>query len=110
LLCALLGRTFGWLESLQHADIAPPYDPAIWLIFAVYIAFVIVELAAAWIALAWDEEDKQLLWLQPLQRLVYRQIMYVAVWRAVSRALAGAGQAWGKLRRTGTVVMSPEAR
>ena len=94
---------------MQHADIAPPYDPAIWLIFVIYIAFVIVELGAAWIAVAWDNEDKKLLRLQPLQRLVYRQIMYIAVWRAVSRALAGAGQAWGKLRRTGTVAMSPEA-
>jgi cellulose synthase/poly-beta-1,6-N-acetylglucosamine synthase-like glycosyltransferase/spore germination protein YaaH len=109
LLCALVGRTLGWLESLQHADVAAPYDPAIWLIIAIYAAFVVVELAAAWVALAWDEEDKQLLWLQPLQRLVYRQIMYIAVWQAVSRALGGAGQAWGKLRRTGTVSITPES-
>ena len=38
------------------------------------------------------------------QRLVYRQIMYVVVWRALERALTGLGQAWGKLRRTGDVV------
>jgi cellulose synthase/poly-beta-1,6-N-acetylglucosamine synthase-like glycosyltransferase len=109
LVCALVGRTFGWIESLQHADIAPPYDPAIWLIIAIYVAFVVVEFAAAWVAIAWDGEDARLLWLQPLQRLIYRQIMYVAVWRAVGRALAGAGQAWGKLRRTGTVAMASEA-
>jgi len=108
LLCALVGRTLGWLESLQHADVAAPYDPAIWLIIAIYAAFVVLELAAAWVATAWDEEDKRLLWLQPLQRLVYRQIMYIAVWQAVSRALGGAGQAWGKLRRTGTVSVAPE--
>jgi cellulose synthase/poly-beta-1,6-N-acetylglucosamine synthase-like glycosyltransferase/spore germination protein YaaH/peptidoglycan/xylan/chitin deacetylase (PgdA/CDA1 family) len=109
LLFALVGHTWGWIDSLQHSDISPPYDPAFWLIFAVYAAFVIVELASAWIAVAWDNEDKQLLLLQPLQRLVYRQIMYLAVWRAVFRAVAGAGQAWGKLRRAGTVAMSSES-
>ncbi|MBS0386239.1 MAG: glycosyltransferase [Proteobacteria bacterium] len=109
LLVALIGRTLGWLESLQHVDIAPPYDPAIWLIVAIYVAFVALELAAAWVAVALDGEDKRLLWLQPLQRLVYRQIMYVAVWRAVSKALAGATQAWGKLRRTGGVVVDVPA-
>jgi cellulose synthase/poly-beta-1,6-N-acetylglucosamine synthase-like glycosyltransferase len=102
---ALIGRSLEWAEALQHADIAPPYDPAIWLIVAIYVAFVGLELAAAWVAVALDEEDKRLLWLQPLQRLVYRQIMYIAVWRAVSRALAGATHAWGKLRRTGGVVV-----
>lgn len=103
LLLALVGRTFAWAESLQHADIAPPHDPAIWFIVAIYFAFVALELAAAWVAFSLDDEDKRLLWLQPLQRFVYRQIMYIAVWRAVSRAIAGAGQAWGKLRRTGAV-------
>ncbi|MFT3728882.1 MAG: glycosyltransferase [Terricaulis sp.] len=109
LACALIGHTWGWLESLQHADVAPPYDPAIWIVFAIYIAFVVVELAAAWVAVSWDDEDRSLLWLQPLQRFVYRQIMYIVVWRAVSRAFAGAGQAWGKLRRAGTVAMSADA-
>jgi cellulose synthase/poly-beta-1,6-N-acetylglucosamine synthase-like glycosyltransferase/spore germination protein YaaH/peptidoglycan/xylan/chitin deacetylase (PgdA/CDA1 family) len=105
LLLALVGRGLGWLESLQHADIAPPYDPAIWLIVGIYVAFVALELAAALIAIALDDEDRGLLWLQPLQRFVYRQIMYIAVWQAVSKALAGATHAWGKLRRTGGVVV-----
>src|SRR5262249_14584914 len=105
LLIALIARSLEWLEALQHADVAPPYDPAIWLIVAIYVAFVGLELAAAGVAVALDDEDKRLLWLQPLQRLVYRQIMYIAVWRAVSKALAGATHAWGKLRRTGGVVV-----
>jgi hypothetical protein len=106
LLIALFARTIGWLESLQHSDIAPPYDPAIWIIIAIYFAFVALELAAAWVAFELDDEDKQLLWLQPLQRLVYRQIMYIAVWRAVLRAAAGASHAWGKLHRAGSVKLA----
>src|SRR4030095_10484150 len=79
---ALIGRSLEGAEALPHSDIAPPYDPAIWLIVAIYVAFVGLELAAAWVAVALDEEDKRLLWLQPLQRLLYRHIKYIAAWRA----------------------------
>jgi hypothetical protein len=29
--------------------------------------------------------------------------MYIVVWRSLLRAIGGAGQAWGKLKRTGAV-------
>ncbi|MES1199929.1 MAG: glycosyltransferase family 2 protein [Pseudomonadota bacterium] len=106
LVCAIIVRTLGWVATLEHSDVSEPYDPAIWLIIAIYVAFVVIELSAAWIATALDEEDRSLLWLQPLQRLVYRQILYLAVLRAVARAVAGASQAWGKLKRTGTVAIT----
>ena len=86
---------------------SPAADSAIWLILGVYFAFLALELAAAWVAFSLDREDKRLLWLQPLQRIVYRQVMYIAVWRALSRAAIGASQAWGKLRRTGDVSSVP---
>jgi hypothetical protein len=34
--------------------------------------------------------------------------MYIVVWRALMRAFGGAGQAWGKLARTGGVHMGDE--
>lgn len=105
LLFALLALLLSWLSSLQHADISVSPDTTLWLTLAIYVAFTVLELAASWIAYGFDREDRRDLWLLPTQRLVYRQIMYVVVWRALERALSGLGQAWGKLRRTGDVVV-----
>jgi cellulose synthase/poly-beta-1,6-N-acetylglucosamine synthase-like glycosyltransferase/peptidoglycan/xylan/chitin deacetylase (PgdA/CDA1 family) len=107
LIVALGGRALNWIATLEHSDISPAADNTIWLILAIYLAFLVLELAAAWVAFSLDREDKRLLWLQPLQRVVYRQIMYIAVWRALSRAAIGASQAWGTLRRIGDVSASP---
>jgi cellulose synthase/poly-beta-1,6-N-acetylglucosamine synthase-like glycosyltransferase/peptidoglycan/xylan/chitin deacetylase (PgdA/CDA1 family)/spore germination protein YaaH len=105
LLIALLIRLLSWWAATQHADISASPDTTLWLTLTVYAAFTVLELAASWIAYGFDREDRRDLWLLPTQRLVYRQIMYVVVWRALERALTGLGQAWGKLRRTGDVVL-----
>ena len=96
----LLGQ---WISSLQHVDTPMPPDPMIWFIVAVYVAFILLEVIAGWVAYEFDDEDKRELWLLPTQRFVYRQIMYLVVWRALLRALGGAAQGWGKLKRTGAV-------
>ncbi len=96
----LLGQ---WLSSLQHVDTPMPPDDMIWLIVAIYVAFILLEVVAGWVAYEFDDEDKRELWLLPTQRFVYRQIMYIVVWRALLRALGGAAQGWGKLKRTGAV-------
>ena len=97
---AWLGK---WIESLQHADIQPANDPMVWVIVGIYVAFMALETAAGWVAYSLDRSDKRELWLLPTQRFVYRQIMYVVVWRSLLRAAGGVGHAWGKLRRTGDV-------
>ncbi|CAN5288349.1 glycosyltransferase [soil metagenome] len=102
---ALLSRLLSWLSSLQHSDIQVSPDTTLWLTLSIYAAFTVLEMLAAWIAYGFDRENRRDLWLLPTQRLVYRQIMYVVVWRALERAFTGLGQAWGKLRRTGAVVM-----
>ena len=107
LVIALLARLLSWLSSLQHADISASSNTTLWLTLTIYAVFTVLELAASWIAYGFDREDRRDLWLLPTQRLVYRQIMYVVVWRALERALSGLGQAWGKLRRTGDVVVEP---
>jgi cellulose synthase/poly-beta-1,6-N-acetylglucosamine synthase-like glycosyltransferase len=105
LLIALVAWLLSWLSSLQHADISVSPNTTLWLTLTIYAVFTVLELAASWIAYGFDREDRRDLWLLPTQRLVYRQIMYVVVWRALERALTGLGQAWGKLRRTGDVVV-----
>jgi cellulose synthase/poly-beta-1,6-N-acetylglucosamine synthase-like glycosyltransferase/peptidoglycan/xylan/chitin deacetylase (PgdA/CDA1 family)/spore germination protein YaaH len=105
LLVALVLQFLAWLSSMQHADVSASPNPALWLTLVVYVLFSVLELLASWIAYGFDREDRRDLWVLPTQRIVYRQIMYVVVWRALGRALTGLGQSWGKLRRTGDVVI-----
>ncbi|CAN5456943.1 glycosyltransferase [soil metagenome] len=105
LLVALALQLLAWLSSMQHADVSASPNPALWFTLAIYVAFSVLELMASWIAYGFDREDRRDLWVLPTQRIVYRQIMYVVVWRALGRALTGLGQSWGKLKRTGDVVI-----
>lgn len=72
----------------------------------VYAVFFIIELISAWIAVAMDREKKSLLWWLFLQRLIYRQVLYTVVWKALWTALKGVRTGWGKFERTGTVVLA----
>ncbi len=66
-------------------------------------AFVLIELVAGLVAYRMDRESpRPLLWL-PLQRFVYRQIMYLVVWSALRAAFRGVRTGWGKLDRTARV-------
>jgi hypothetical protein len=94
---------------MQHTDVSYAPDPMLWVIVAIYCLFIGLEVAAGWIACAFEKEGRRDLWLLPTQRLVYRQIMYLVVWRAAMRAAAGIGHAWGKLDRTGAVKVAAEA-
>ncbi len=48
-------------------------------------------------------ESRRLLLLVPFQRLFYRQLLYITVFRAAGHALAGRIAGWGKLIRLGSV-------
>lgn len=102
---AIVARVLAWIASVEHADVQLAPDPTLWLVVAIYIAFLGLEIAAGAVAYAFDREDPRELWLLPTQRFVYRQLMYIVVWRALLRATGGVGSGWGKLKRTGGVVM-----
>ena len=103
LLVAGLTLLSQWISSLQHVDTPMPPDGMIWVVVAIYVAFIALEVIAGWVAYEFDDEDKRELWLLPTQRFVYRQVMYLVVWRSLLRALGGAAHGWGKLKRTGAV-------
>lgn len=68
-----------------------------------YLVFLLVDMLVGFIALRFEKENKwNLLWLIP-QRFIYRQLMYVILFRSISRALKGEAQGWGVLKRTGNV-------
>jgi hypothetical protein len=51
------------------------------------------------------EKFHKLVWLIP-QRFVYRQLMYVILFKSIRKAIKGEVQGWGVLRRTGNAVLA----
>jgi cellulose synthase/poly-beta-1,6-N-acetylglucosamine synthase-like glycosyltransferase/peptidoglycan/xylan/chitin deacetylase (PgdA/CDA1 family)/spore germination protein YaaH len=111
-----------WVFQIGFQAIAPIVDFAIaWsLIYGTFITpianhrdvvtllgywavFSTVELAGAWLAFRLDREDKRLLAWLPLQRFVYRQLMYYVIVKSLVVAVRGSLVGWGKFERKGTV-------
>ncbi len=64
----------------------------------------LLDLAVALTAFRFERGERlSLLLLLPLQRVLYRPLLYITVYRAVAHALAGRIAAWGKLARSGSV-------
>ncbi len=68
-----------------------------------YLYFMIIDLTLALVAFGFEKENPlKLLWLIP-QRLVYRWLMMVVLFRSLKKAIKGELQHWGVLKRTGKV-------
>ncbi|HLO82181.1 MAG TPA: glycosyltransferase [Chitinophagaceae bacterium] len=68
-----------------------------------YMIFLAVDLLISMLAYSFEKEKKGILfWLLP-QRFVYRQLMYVILFKAIVKAIKGESQGWGVLKRTGNV-------
>ena len=62
-----------------------------------------VDALIAFIAFSFDKEKPgKLIWLLP-QRIIYRWLMLLVLFRSMRRALKGELQGWGVLKRTGNV-------
>lgn len=86
---------------------ALPNEEVTAAMIAGWIALPCLDLLGAVVAFSYERtESKRLLLLLPLQRLIYRPLIYVTVYRAVSRALAGRLANWGKLVRHG--ILGPQ--
>lgn len=68
-----------------------------------YGAFLLVDMLVGVIAFSLEKEKPgKLIWIIP-QRFVYRQLMYIILFRAIKKAIKGENQGWGILKRTGNV-------
>src|ERR1700754_2857751 len=68
-----------------------------------YLVFMLVDLAVALLAFSFEKEKlSRLVWLIP-QRLIWRWLTWLVLFRAVRRAFKGELQHWGVLKRTGNV-------
>jgi peptidoglycan/xylan/chitin deacetylase (PgdA/CDA1 family)/GT2 family glycosyltransferase len=130
---AFIGMPQAWLFQIAFAVVSPAIDLALLIsiagtalrvsqhgwaqtqtdvlrMAAYWLAFTAVDLACGWVAYRLDTREKRYPALLLLaQRVVYRQLMYGVVIRAVDAALAGLGIGWGKLERTGRVDAIPAA-
>ena len=90
------------LQYLEHQD---QYDPqALYKVLFFYLAFSVLDLGSAALALAMERREKwSLLPGLVLQRFGYRQFMYWIVLKAVLTAAVGPLVGWGKLERKSTV-------
>ena len=99
-LLATLARYFVEAQALGRHAAWGHAEPVVTL----YLAYLLVDLLTAVVGVAFERGEKwSLALLAPLQRFVYRQILYAALVRAVVAALRGWSPAWGKLERTGRV-------
>ncbi len=76
---------------------------AVLLLLYTGLLFAADYLAAAVALLLESGEDWRLLPLLVLQRFFYRQILSLAVYKALARAIRGERVGWGKLARRGTL-------
>lgn len=112
-------KSLGWLalpDLLLFKYIIPLFTPIADLImilglmtdnrgkiFTYYLVFMIVDAAIALLAFGLEKEKPaKLVWMIP-QRLVYRWLMLVVLFRSFKRAIKGELQNWGVLKRTGNV-------
>ncbi len=87
----------GWTGEVgTHSSIVDPN-----LVWA-YLALPALEFVIATVAVFLDpRESKFLVLLFPMQRLFYRPLLYLSVFRALFRALSGRLPAWGQIHRQG---------
>ena len=68
-----------------------------------YLLFLLVDASISIMAYLHEHEKLWVLfWIIP-QRLCYRWIMYVVLFRSYGKAIKGELQSWGVLKRTGSV-------
>jgi cellulose synthase/poly-beta-1,6-N-acetylglucosamine synthase-like glycosyltransferase/peptidoglycan/xylan/chitin deacetylase (PgdA/CDA1 family)/spore germination protein YaaH len=104
----LVDFTFLWSLLVAGLDLFEHHDQfdsqTLQKVVIYYLAFLVVDLGSAAVALAMERNEKKTLlpWLV-LQRFGYRQIMYYIVIKAALAALLGPLVGWGKLERKATV-------
>jgi peptidoglycan-N-acetylglucosamine deacetylase len=91
--------------SVDVALGAPVLDrPMSLAMLAGYLALPLIDALAILMALRFERtEPLRLIALMPLQRLVYRPLLYFTLYRAVARAIRGTLESWGASIRFGTL-------
>lgn len=85
------------------------HPESLYKIVVYYLFFLLVDImVSSWAFMLEKEKPSKLLWLIP-QRLIYRQLMYVTLFKAIQKAIKGESQGWGVLKRTGNAQLAAVA-
>jgi len=120
------GGVLGWLilpAFAVYQFIVPLVAPVVDLLFIAaliqgnapatigyYLLFFALDLLLSAAAVLLEGEDLGLLLGLFVQRVVYRQILWVALVRSLWNAISGFAVGWGKLARTGSAQVAPSRR
>lgn len=66
-----------------------------------FIILTLFDTLYAMIGVWEDKSARKLLWAVPLQRIVYRQLLYYTVIKSLIRAIEGTGSGWNKFTKAG---------
>ncbi|NLU76871.1 glycosyltransferase [Micromonospora sp. HNM0581] len=72
-----------------------------------WLIMLALQILTAVVAFRLDREKLGVLWVLPLQQLVYRQLMYLVLIQSAATALTGGRLGWQKLRRIGLAPAGP---
>jgi cellulose synthase/poly-beta-1,6-N-acetylglucosamine synthase-like glycosyltransferase len=78
-------------------------------VIAYWLAFNLLVLMQGAYAFHMDHERPWVLWMLPLQAVVYRQLMYLVVLQSVASALQGLRLRWQHVERSGDVEVATES-
>jgi cellulose synthase/poly-beta-1,6-N-acetylglucosamine synthase-like glycosyltransferase/peptidoglycan/xylan/chitin deacetylase (PgdA/CDA1 family) len=73
----------------------------VWEVLLPIAFFTLVDTAYAMWGLYGEKRSKKLLWFVPLQRILYRQLLYYTVIRSLVYAIEGRGSRWNKFAKLG---------
>jgi peptidoglycan-N-acetylglucosamine deacetylase len=91
-----------WQKNFHPNDFSAIFSVKQILIF--YLYFTLIDFLVAIFAFLTEKNKKwRLIWLLPLQRFFYRQLLYIVSVRSVLTALSGKLVQWGKLERNNSV-------
>jgi len=99
-----VAQTYVPLAVLTHSwELSGQAVESLGLVATMTAFFFLLELGGAILAYALEREAPwDLVWMF-WQRFIYRQLMYMVVWKSLRHALVGRRAGWDKLERKGTV-------
>jgi len=80
----------------------PDFSGVTYTMILGYVILPLVDLLTTLAAFRFDQRERlRLLWVLPFQNILFRQLLYISVYRAVFASISGRLARWDKLKRFG---------
>jgi len=86
----------------QVSGAVPDFSGVTYMMMLGYVILPLVDLLTTLAAFRFDHRERlRLLWIVPFQNILFRQLLYISVYRAVFASISGRLARWDKLKRFG---------